>query len=100
MTLYVRASTLVCVSEPVSRAPCVVPVSDHILVVLKVGLPVPYNVPDNVLNNKTVKPRKTKQKNVRKTTAKCSMLILQNAPMGAFCNASILHSTVGNISKI
>ena len=44
-----------------------------------------------------VKPRKSELKIVTKTgfyrqaTAQCSMLALQNAHIGAFCNASMMH---------
>ena len=48
----------------------------------------------------TVKPQKTEHNSVTKfelyqqVTAKCSMLAMQNAPMGAFCNASLLHLVI------
>ena len=47
-----------------------------------------------------VKPRKTKIKTETKielytqVTAKFSMLALQSAPMGVFCNASTLHLVI------
>ena len=54
----------------------------------------------HTLQSVTVNVQKTEHENVNKNdfygrvTVICSMLALQNAPMGAFCNASTLHLVI------
>ena len=58
-------------------------------------VPVQLNAMSVMYN--TVKPQTTEIKMVtkagiyRQTTAQCSILALQNAPIGEFCNARMLH---------